>query len=126
VFSSLLGVWQAVPYVYADFLSMRAGDEGPRPAVNTRGWIYRAALLGLAIVPLAQVQYPFREVQKYYAVLGAAFIPLLAAVLLLLNGRQKWIGARYRNRPITTIVLVVAIALFATAGVMQVLDRWAK
>ena len=42
---------------------------------------------------LVQVTHPLREVQKYYAVIGAAFIPLLALVLLVLNGRAAWVGA---------------------------------
>ena len=122
VFSSLLGVWQAVPYVFADWLGIvrgRGADVVGAP-VSTRGLPYRGYLLALALVPLVQVHHPFRDVQKWYAVMGAAFIPLLAMVLLVLNGRRSWIGARHVNGMLSTIVLVVAVLLFLAAAVYEI------
>jgi Mn2+/Fe2+ NRAMP family transporter len=112
VFSSLLGVWQAVPYVFAEFVGLHVPSSRGRK-VSTRSWTYRGYLLALAIVPIVQVQHPFRDVQKWYAVMGAAFIPMLAIVLLVLN-RRRWTG-ELRNRPVTVGVLVVTVALFALA-----------
>jgi Mn2+/Fe2+ NRAMP family transporter len=128
VFSSLLGVWQAVPYLFADFWRLhanrRAGAAGTRSkrvaTVRTTGRPYRLYLLAIAVVPLLQVGHPFREVQKLYAVVGAAFLPLLAAALLVLGGRPSWIGARYRNGSVTVILLVATLALSVAAGYLQV------
>ena len=125
VFSSLLGVWQAVPYIFADVWTMaRRSDGDARAPVNTRGTPYRLYLLALAIVPLVQVSHPFREVQKYYAVMGAAFIPLLALVLLILNGRTAWVGRELRNRPLTVAVLVAALLFLLIAGYFEIRARW--
>jgi Mn2+/Fe2+ NRAMP family transporter len=124
VFSSLLGTLQAVPYIFTDFMQLHRAAGQPIEKIDTRSWLYRGYLLALGLIPLLQVQAPFREVQKYYAVLGAAFIPMLAVVLLLLNSRTAWIGPRLRNRPTTNIVLVVAILLFVAVAAYQVIRAW--
>ncbi|MHC5023243.1 MAG: Nramp family divalent metal transporter [Planctomycetota bacterium] len=134
VFSSLLGVWQAVPYIFADYwqMTMRGPGAGQPDedadaasrAVNTRAWPYRVYLLALATVPIVQVGHPFREVQKYYAVMGAAFLPLLALVLLVMNGRRDWVGARFTNRPLTVAVLIAALAMSVAAGWLEIRRRW--
>jgi Mn2+/Fe2+ NRAMP family transporter len=121
VFSSLLGVWQAVPYIFADFwrLATRGGDPSDiGGAVDTRGLPYRAYLFALALVPIPGLLGGFRAVQKAYAVVGAAFLPLLAIALLILNGRTRWVGARMRNGPLTVTVLALAVLLFLAAGVL--------
>ncbi|MHC4219045.1 MAG: Nramp family divalent metal transporter [Planctomycetota bacterium] len=118
VFSSLLGVWQAVPYIFADTWSLIVARGRPRPSgqVSTTSPAYRGYLLAIAIIPLVHVIQPLREVQKYYAVIGAGFIPLLALALLILNGRTAWVGRRFRNRPLTAMVLFVALGLALLAA----------
>jgi len=123
VFSSLLGVWQAVPYVFADFLRVTGRREG---AVSTSSRAYRGYLYALAIVPLAGLFASFVTIQKFYAIIGALFIPLLALALLLLNGRRDWIGDRHRNRPLTTLVLVATLVLFLALGYFQIRKKFAQ
>lgn len=110
VFSSLLGVWQAVPYLFADVwrLFFQRGNPETRGGVDTRSFPYRAYLFAIATVPMIGLPMSFKEVQKVYAVMGAAFIPLLAVVLLILNGRRAWVG-RFVNRWPTVGVLVAAL-----------------
>jgi len=107
VFSSLLGVWQAVPYLFADFWGHLR--KPPAPA-DTGSLPYRIYLILIAIVPMAGLLVGFREMQKLYAITGACFIPLLALALLILNGRRDWVGDRFRNRWPTVVVLVTALA----------------
>jgi Mn2+/Fe2+ NRAMP family transporter len=127
VFSSLLGVWQAVPYIFADTWATTAARGGtPQPGrVSTKSPIYRGYLLAIAIIPLVHVVQPLREVQKYYAVIGAGFIPLLALVLLVLNGRSTWVGRQFRNRPLTVAILVAALGFSLLAAWFQIRSRWA-
>lgn len=123
VFSSLLGVWQAVPYLFADcwnLLRQRSPVDAARLAVDTRGRPYRIYLFLLALVPMLGLFFSFREIQKFYAVIGAWFFPLLALVLLVLNGRAAWIGERHRNRPLTTVVLVAVLLFFSWLGLRDV------
>jgi Mn2+/Fe2+ NRAMP family transporter len=108
VFSSLLGVWQAVPYLFADCVRLLRRD--PRPA-STASPSYRAYLLALAVVPALGLSVGFRELQKLYAIVGAAFMPLLALALLALTTRRTFMGDA-RSRWLATSGLAVTVALF--------------
>lgn len=118
VASSLLGVWQAVPYLFADLWSMSFGRHAAgaaRPAVDTRAAPYRVYLWLLALVPMLGLVVSFREIQKLYATVGATFIPLLALALLVMNGRRAWVGG-HSNRWPTVIVLLATLVFFAALG----------
>jgi Mn2+/Fe2+ NRAMP family transporter len=126
VFSSLLGVWQAVPYLFADVWQLvrpdaRAGP-GTRPAIDTRALPYRGFLVALAILPLPGLFLSFQSVQKAYALVGASFIPLLTLALLILNGRSDRVGAAYRNRPLTIAVLLAILAFFVWVMLQTLVD----
>jgi Mn2+/Fe2+ NRAMP family transporter len=119
VFSSLLGVWQSVPYLFADcwrLLRRQRAGEVARSAVDTRGKPYRIYLLLLSLVPMLGLFFSFREVQKFYTVIGAWFFPALALALLVMNGRAAWVGRRFSNSPLTSIVLVGVLVFFSWVG----------
>ena len=83
---------------------------------------YRLYLVGLALVPCLQIyadEANFRKVQKAYAYIGAWFIPILAAVLLLLGARQRWIGSHARHGWGAWVILGGALAFFGW-------EAWAK
>ncbi len=114
VWSSVLGVWQAVPYLFADCWTLRRRSAGAmRAAVDTASKPYRIYLLLLATVPMLGLFASFREVQKIYAVLGALFFPVLALAVLVFNGRASWVGARFRNGPLTVVALLGVLLFFA-------------
>lgn len=113
VFSSLLGVWQAVPLLFADFL--RVLTRSSARTVDERGRTYRGYLLAIAIVPMLGLSYGFKDVQKIYAILGATFMPMLALTLLILNGQARWVG-EHRNGWLTNALLVLVLAFFVYAG----------
>lgn len=122
IFSSLLGVWQAVPYLFADTLGLLHEDAATAPggdgsaAVDTRSAAYRGYLVALAIVPMAGLFWRFQEIQKLYAIIGATFIPFLAIALLVLNGRAEWVGERFRNRPAAVVALLATLGFFLWIG----------
>lgn len=124
IFSSLLGVWQSVPYLFADTLQLlRRHRQSDRPNVvphSREGGVYRVALYLMAIVPIIGMRGSFAAIQLTYAVCGAFFIPLLASVLLLLNGSSQRIGTEHRNHLFTTIVLVAAILMFVAYGAIEI------
>jgi len=116
VFSSLVGVWQAVPYVFADFWRLRDARIGePRAAVSTRARPYRLYLFALAVVPLLGLSTSFKQAQKAYAVVGAAFLPGLALALLWLN-RERVVGERGANRWLGAAGLAGTLAFFLFAA----------
>lgn len=118
VFSSVVGVWQAVPYVFADFWRLRALPKGMEPGteVDTRSRPYRAYLYALTFVPLLGLGLEFKSIQLAYSKFGACFLPALALTLLVLNRRNGPLGAARANRPATVAVLVLTLAFFAGAG----------
>ncbi len=124
VASSLLGVWQSIPYLFADLWRLLLGGEsGAEKSVDTRGLPYRGFLIALGLASVAGLTSSFVQIQKVYAVIGALFIPGLAAVLLVLNtglfGRPAGIVPEHRNRPWTTAVLMATLALFVFFGYVQ-------
>lgn len=127
VFSSLLGVWQATPYIFADSWRLFRHPPDKHSAIepsknpDTAAPVYRYYLLALGLIPMLGLFFSFREVQKLYAVTGAFFVPLLALSLLLLNSRGKWVGANYRNHPVTVIALVATVSFFMWIAVTKLL-----
>ncbi len=110
VFSSLLGVWQGVPYLFADFWEMRGGGRTENLR-ETRA--YRWYLTAITFVPLLLIQQPVRLIQLVYGICGAAFLPLLALTLLILNSRRDWVGDRFRSGALLNAALGFTLLFFA-------------
>ena len=110
VFSSLLGVWQATPYLFAE--CWRLGVRRDGKPVDTSAPTYRWFLLVLAIVPMVGLFASFREVQKLYTFIGAYIFPTLAVVLIVFNSRGAWVGQRFKNHPVTIGILACVLAFF--------------
>jgi Mn2+/Fe2+ NRAMP family transporter len=132
VFSSLLGVWQSVPYLFADLVKAgRSGAAGQmsssrRSAAEPLGGpttAYRGFLLYIGIVPLVLLGVTMERAQLLYAVFGALFMPLLALALLVMNTRTAWVGREFRNGWLTNIVLVATFLLFAWIGGREIVSR---
>ncbi len=123
VFSSLLGVWQSVPYLFADVCSLlaRRDPAAPRLPVDTTSRAYRGYLYALAMLPAVGLIFiEFRTVQKTYALLGAAFMPIAAVALLALNSQGRLIGERWKNSWWVNALLAAAVLLFLTATALEV------
>jgi hypothetical protein len=120
VFTSTLGVWNGVPYLFADFVNALRGRFDV--VVDTAGPAYRGYLLYLALPPMALL-FLGRPlwIIKVYTLTGGLFMPLLAGSLLWLNSRRELVGA-LRNRAAATATLVLALALFGAIAIRQVLD----
>ena len=125
VFSSLLGVWQSAPYLFADFLALRRGlsPEQYKNLDLSRTPAYRIYLVAISIVPLVLLWLAGESVQLAYAVMGAMFMPLLALTLLIMNNRERWVGGRFLSGWFTNAVLVITLLLFAYMGVLQLTGR---
>lgn len=95
VFSSMIGVWHGVPYIFADGLAIwRAGGrerDAEQPLARSRP--YRGYLIYLALPPmlLLLLGRPVWIIVAY-AMMGALFMPFLAGTLLALNSRREWVG----------------------------------
>ncbi|MFN0152410.1 MAG: Nramp family divalent metal transporter [bacterium] len=118
VFTSVLGVWQGIPYLFADFRAAFAGRFGER--VDTRGRAYRGYLIYIAFVPMVLLTLG-RPVWLIlaYTVVSSAFMPLLAGSLLWLNSRRALVGG-LRNGVSVTAVLTAALLLLALLAFQEV------
>jgi Mn2+/Fe2+ NRAMP family transporter len=125
VFASLLGVWQSIPYLYADFYGIvkKLSSAERRKVVEVTSTPYRIALLWVSLVPIpfAFTGRPIAVIVTY-TIVGSLFVPFLAATLLYLNNRVSWTGAVPHNRWATNLLLVVILALFLVVGGQEVLN----
>jgi Mn2+/Fe2+ NRAMP family transporter len=120
-FSSLLGVWQSVPYLFADFY-YRSRQRTPAQAL-TQTAAYRGYLIGLALLPAFALGADFKALAKYYSLVGAFFMPCLALILLYLNNLDV-VPPRFRNRWGTNLALVIIVVFFAIAGYQTVMKKF--
>lgn len=113
VFSSMLGVWQGIPYLFADFVGQFPRRQAVHSPVDTCSLTYRGYLFYLALPPLLLLlaEKPVWLVLAY-AVAGAFFMPLLGILLLVMNNRRTWLDEQ-RNGPLTNLVLFGTVAAFA-------------
>jgi Mn2+/Fe2+ NRAMP family transporter len=119
VFASLLGVWQSVPYLYADFYGIvkKLPPRGREEVVKVTSTPYRAALLWVSLVPIpfAFTGRPIAVIVTY-TIVGSLFVPFLAATLLYMNNRVAWTRPVPHNHWATNALLVVILALFLLVG----------
>ncbi|MFK7844649.1 MAG: Nramp family divalent metal transporter [Rhodothermales bacterium] len=129
MFTSLLGVWQSVPYMFADYWRLTqqkrnhegvdkgAVDKDVADAkISMQSRPYRVYLIIIATIPMAGLLYDFELVQKLNSIYGALVMPMVALVLILLNGRQAWVGAKMKNHPVTAVFLVGVLVFFFYLG----------
>lgn len=121
VFSSLLGVWQSAPYVFADFCAIISRqDKSSHSPIDTSGKPYRSYLYAIALVPMVGLWVPFKEMQQMCATLGALFFPMLAIALLWLNGQSEWVGQKFKNRWLSVSILTATLLFFLALEI----QRW--
>jgi Mn2+/Fe2+ NRAMP family transporter len=123
VFASLLGIWQSVPYLFADLYGlMRGYQKGERERVTSvSSWPYRTALLFVTVAPLpfAVVDQPLIIIRTF-TIIGSLFIPFLAATLLYLNNYCIPADSGVpRNSMFVNVVLAFALILFAFVGASE-------
>jgi len=119
VFTSTLGVWQGVPYIFADFTRQLRGASRP---IDERGWTYRGYLLYLALPPMLLLVFGRPVwVIKLYTLTGGLFMPVLAASLLWLTTRRAHMGDLRTGR-LGLTSMIAALALFVAIAVRQIVD----
>ncbi len=123
VATSILGVWQGVPYLFCDFVALvkKLPEDRMRTFVSTRSAWYRGYLAFLCLPPLALLwfQRPVFVIVVYAAV-GSLFMPFLAGTLLYMNSRADWVGLDMRSGWITNALLALGILLFGYLGWVEV------
>ena len=127
VFAALLGVWQSVPYLYADFYAIwkKASFEERSALTQVGSTPYRVALayVTLAPIPFAFLGRPLFIIVTY-TIVGSLFLPFLAATLLWLHRKARWDDRVPRNGWITTALLILVLVLFAVIGAREIREAF--
>ncbi|WP_026448783.1 Nramp family divalent metal transporter [Actinopolyspora mortivallis] len=125
-FTSLLGVWNGVSLMFADWWrtwrtepSTTSGGEHGNGLLRSAA--YRGYVLWLTVPPMSLLFFdrPF-QLTILYGVLGALFMPFLAGTLLfLLNSRRM--PEAYRSGWVSNVVLSLCLVLFAVLAAHKLL-----
>jgi Mn2+/Fe2+ NRAMP family transporter len=124
-FSSIIGVWNGVSLMFADFWGNIRGKESGHPDTRVGGKYFRFYVLWLTFPPmiLFALGQPIGLILAY-GMLGSLFMPFLALTLLgLLNGRR--IPKKWANKLHTNIALGITALLFAVLGAQQLVKTLA-
>jgi len=120
IVSSMLGVWQAVPFLFADAVNNLSGSENKRQLSKSKLEKTKAYIFGvlfLTVAPLLSLFMSFKEVQKLYSFIGAFFMPVLALTLLWLNNRV--VDAEFKNPTWLNGILILVFGFFVFLGVFK-------
>ncbi|WP_241897162.1 Nramp family divalent metal transporter, partial [Brevibacterium epidermidis] len=118
-FSSIIGVWNGVSLMFADFWGHMRKKPGGHPDTLTGGKYFKFYVLWLTFPPMLLfiLGKPIGLILAY-GVLGSLFMPFLAITLLgLLNGKK--IPKEWANKLHTNIALAITALLFIILGVQQ-------
>lgn len=120
--TSLLGVWNGVSLLFADFVRAARGvpDSEADAYVDERSVPFRCYLAWLTFPPMALLflDQPVVLVLVYTA-LGSIFLPYLAVTLLWLLNRR--VDAPYRNGWLSNLALSASAVLFVIIAVNEII-----
>ena len=118
-FSSVIGVWNGVSLMFADFWGNIRGKGSDHPDSRINGKYFRFYLIWLTFpsMLLLLLDQPIGLVLAY-GVMGALFMPFLAITLLPLLNTHR-VPVQWRNRWHTNTALVVTAGLFIALGGYQ-------
>jgi len=114
VFSSLLGVWQSVPYLFTDFYQLTTRKKVKNYAKSAP---YKYYLLAIGLLPIVSLWYKFEKIQLAYAICGALFIPALAFTLLILTNNEKMNESK--STVFQNILLALTLGTFIYFGYLK-------
>lgn len=124
-FSSVIGVWNGVSLMFADFWGNVRGKESGHPDTRIGGRYFKFYVLWLTFPPMVLflLDQPIGLILAY-GVLGSLFMPFLALTLLgLLNGRR--VPREWANKLPTNVLLGITALLFIVLGVQQLVKALA-
>lgn len=121
-FTSIIGVWNGVSLMFADFWGNMRGKESGHPDTRVGGKYFKFYVIWLTFPPmiLLALGQPIGLILAY-GVLGSLFLPFLAITLLgLLNGKR--IPKKWANKLHTNIALAITTLLFVILGINQLVN----
>lgn len=123
-FTSVLGVWNGVPYLFADFIrTIRHQNISNDDLSKTKA--YRFFVLWLTFPPMLLhfIGKPVGLIIAYGA-LGSIFMPFMAFTLIYLLNKKKYVGTIDRHQWLSNIGLGVSILLFIILTVNELKEMF--
>jgi Mn2+/Fe2+ NRAMP family transporter len=118
--SSLVGVWNGVSLMFADFVGHVRGLDAHHPDSRAGGKYYKAYVLWLTLPPIVLI---FLGEPVYlilaYGVLGAFFMPFLSVTLLWMLNTDR-VPRQWRNKLPANIALVLCTLAFGALAVNEI------
>ncbi len=128
-FTSLIGVWNGVSLLFADWWRTwrLPRDASPETAdsydhkAGEHSTPFRIYILWLTFPPMALLflDKPF-QITIAYGVLGALFMPFLAGTLLVLLNSRRLMPEAHRSHWLSNGVLTLCLVLFAVLAVQKI------
>ncbi|UOQ45905.1 Nramp family divalent metal transporter [Halobacillus salinarum] len=121
-FSSLLGVWNGVPYLFADFIRIVRRKKNHK--VTEKDPAYRAYLLWLTFPPMILL-FTGKPVFLViiYGALGAFFMPFLAITLMCLLNSNR-VEKPLKNGWVVNTVLTGCVIIFGYLGLNELIHMF--
>lgn len=125
-FSSILGVWNGVSLMFADFMGHVRGLEAGHPDTRTGGKWFKVYVLWLTFPPIILVflGQPVAVILTY-GVLGAFFMPFLAVTLIWLLNTDRT-PKEWRNGALGNVALGLVGLFFVVLAAIQLRDAIAS
>jgi len=123
-FTSVLGVWNGVSYLFADWVRhMRKNKNHSEELLSEKSPVYRGYALWLTFPPmlLLFLGKPVGLIIAY-GVLGAFFMPFLAITLIILLNRD--VDHTHRNGWFSNLVLGASVLLFVFLAVQELIKTF--
>lgn len=122
--SSLVGVWNGVSLMFADFVGHVRGLSDDDPARRSGGRWYQAYVLWLTFPPMIMLflGQPVWLIVAY-TVLGAFFMPFLAVTLLWLLNTDRT-PAAWRNGLTSNVLMSLCAVFFVVLCVIDLRNRF--
>ena len=117
--SSLVGVWNGVSLMFADFMGNVTGPASDHPDSRAGGTYYRAYILWLTFPPMVMMFLgePVWLILAY-GVLGAFFMPFLSVTLLWLLNTDRT-PEEWRNKIWSNLAMVLCTLAFAALAINE-------
>ncbi|MDA2935582.1 Nramp family divalent metal transporter, partial [Acidobacteria bacterium AH-259-D05] len=112
-YSSVLGVWHGVPFLFDDWIHLWRRQK---PKGHT-GLPYRGFLIYMTLASISTL-YLQRPVWLVivYTLVGVLFFPFIISTLLWMNNSKARVGASLRNRWPGNTLLILSLLLFLYLG----------
>jgi Mn2+/Fe2+ NRAMP family transporter len=117
VVGSMLGVWQSVPYFFADGYYLLKNQTVEQSTSYTNTPAYRYFQISMILVAMIFLVQKAQILLVLYSLFGSLFMPMVAVSLLMLNTKKEL--GQHKNHWILNVFFVFVIVLYACIIVIE-------